>query len=132
MAENVLTAHPLLAQAAEVADAIHEQDQAVEELRLSASAPNETIYLYPTSCPRAEDTRLPWQKEFGRVNCLGLIEPLVVDLKGNVAGRCFIIGSYQFLKENESRTLLGCALTASLPVRIMSFDAEAEPGVHSR
>lgn len=94
----------LLAQATTVADAIHEQDQAVEAKSERDRAQRTSLPLSRIR-PRAEDTR-PLRdshvKELAEsIGALGLIEPLVVDLKGVLLAGGHRLGAIQILKETN-------------------------------
>lgn len=120
----------ILAQATEVADAIHEQDQAVEAKAERDRAQRNHLPLSHVR-PRAEDTR-PLRDSHVKdlvesIGALGLIEPLVVDLKGVLLAGGHRLAAIQFLKKNESEIYQLHLPDDLVPVRIMSFDAEADP-----
>jgi ParB family chromosome partitioning protein len=120
----------LLAQAAEVADAIHEQDQAVEAKSQSDRAQRTSLPLSRIRS-RAEDTR-PLRDSHVKdlaesIGALGLIEPLVVDLKGVLLAGGHRLGAIQILKETNSDLYQLHFPDDLVPVRVMPFDAEAEP-----
>lgn len=120
----------LLAQATTVADAIHEQDQAVEAKSERDRAQRGNLPLSRIR-PRAEDTR-PLRdshvKELAEsIGALGLIEPLVVDLKGVLLAGGHRLAAIQILKEANSDLYQLHFPDDLVPVRVMTFDAEAEP-----
>ncbi len=120
----------LLAQATAVADAIHEQDQAAEAKSQRDRAQRINLSLSRIR-PRAEDTR-PLHEQHVKdlaesIGALGLIEPLVVDLKGVLLAGGHRLAAIQLLKEANSDVYQLQFPDDLVPVRVMSFDAEAEP-----
>lgn len=120
----------LLAQAAEVADAIHEQDQAVEAKSERDRAQRINLPLSRIR-PRAEDTR-PLHEQHVKdlaesIGALGLIEPLVVDLNGVLLAGGHRLAAIQILKETNFDLYQLQFPDDLVPVRVMPFDAEAEP-----
>jgi ParB family transcriptional regulator, chromosome partitioning protein len=120
----------LLAQATTVADAIHEQDQAAEakserDRAQRASLPLSRIH------PRAEDTRPLRDRHVNdlveSIGALGLIEPLVVDLKGVLLAGGHRLAAVQLLKETNAELYQTHFPDDLVPVRVMPFDAELEP-----
>lgn len=95
----------LLAQATTVADAIHEQDQAVEAKSERDRAQRANLPLSRIR-PRVEDTRPLGNshvKDLAEsIGALGLIEPLVVDLKGVLLAGGHRLAAIQILKETNS------------------------------
>ncbi len=120
----------LLAQATVVADAIHEQDQAASakferDRSGRANLPLSQIH------PRAEDTR-PLHEQHVKdlvesIGALGLIEPLVVDLKGVLLAGGHRLAAVQLLKETNVELYYSHFPDDLVPVRVMPFDAEIEP-----
>ncbi len=120
----------LLAQATAVADAIHEQDQAAEAKSQRDRAQRINLSLSRIR-PRAEDTR-PLREQHVKdlaesIGALGLIEPLVVDLKGVLLAGGHRLAAIQLLKAANSELYQMQFPDDLVPVRVMSFDAEAEP-----
>ncbi|WP_250124941.1 ParB/RepB/Spo0J family partition protein [Chroococcidiopsis sp. CCMEE 29] len=120
----------LLAQAAEVADAIHEQDQAVEAKSERDRAQRINLPLSRIR-PRAEDTR-PLHEQHVKdlaesIGALGLIEPLVVDINGVLLAGGHRLAAIQILKETNFDLYQLQFPDHLVPVRVMPFDAEAEP-----
>jgi ParB family chromosome partitioning protein len=120
----------LLAQAAEVADAIHEQDRAAEAKSQSDRAQRANLPLSRIS-PRAEDTR-PLHDSHVKdlaesIGALGLIEPLVVDLHGVLLAGGHRLAAIQILKETNFDLYKLHFPNDLVPVRVMPFNAEGEP-----
>jgi ParB family chromosome partitioning protein len=120
----------LLAQAASVADAIHEQDQ-VAEAKSQSDRANRVNLPLSRIRPRAEDTR-PLRDSHVKdlaesIGALGLIEPLVVDLKGVLLAGGHRLAAIQFLKETNLELYQQQFPDALVPVRVMPFDSQAEP-----
>jgi len=120
----------LLAQAAEVADAIHEQDQAVEAKSERDRAQRINLPLSRIR-PRAEDTR-PLHEQHVKdltesIGALGLIEPLVVDINGVLLAGGHRLAAIQILKETNFDLYQLQFPDDLVPVRVMPFDTEAEP-----
>lgn len=120
----------LLAQATQVADAIHEQDQAVEAKHISDRAGRANLPLSRIH-PRAEDTR-PLRDSHVRdlaesIGALGLIEPLVVDLKGVLLAGGHRLAAIGLLKETNLELYSSQFPDDLIPVRVMPFDSQAEP-----
>lgn len=120
----------LLAQATTVADAIHEQDQSAEAKSERDRAQRGNLPLSRIR-PRAEDTR-PLRdshvKELAEsIGALGLIEPLVVDLKGVLLAGGHRLGAIQILKETNFDLYQLHFPDDLVPVRVMPFDGGAEP-----
>ncbi len=120
----------LLAQATVVADAIHEQDQAASakferDRSQRASLPLSRIH------PRAEDTRPLHDRHVNdlveSIGALGLIEPLVIDLKGVLLAGGHRLAAVQRLKETNVELYQTHFPDDLVPVRVMPFDAELEP-----
>jgi len=120
----------LIAQAAQVADAIHEQDQAAEAKQTSDRSQRTSLPLSNIH-PRAEDTR-PLREQHVKdlaesIGALGLIEPLVVDLKGILLAGGHRLAAIGLLKETNPELYQQQFPAALIPVRIMPFDSAAEP-----
>lgn len=120
----------LLAQATEVAGAIHEQDQAAEAKSESDRAQRTNLPL-PRIRSRAKDTR-PLRDSHAKdlaesIGALGLIEPLVVDLKGVLLAGGHRLAAIGLLKEAKPEQYQQHFPDDLIPVRVMPFDAEAEP-----
>jgi ParB family chromosome partitioning protein len=120
----------LLAQATQVADAIHEQDQAAEAKSQSDRAQRIDLPLSRIH-PRAEDTR-PLRDSHTKdlaesIGALGLIEPLVVDLKGVLLAGGHRLAAIKWLQETKPELYQQHFPDDLIPVRVMPFDAEAEP-----
>lgn len=120
----------LLAQATTVADAIHEQDTAAEA-KSELERAQRTNLLLSRIHPRAEDTR-PLRDSHVKdlaesIGALGLIEPLVVDLKGVLLAGGHRLAAIQLLKETNLELYQQQFPDEIVPVRVMAFDAQAEP-----
>lgn len=120
----------LLAQATTVADAIHEQDQAAEAKSERDRAQRVSLPLSRIH-PRAEDTRPLRDRHVNdlveSIGALGLIEPLVVDLKGVLLAGGHRLAAIQLLKETNLELYQQQFPDDLIPVRVMPFDAKAEP-----
>lgn len=120
----------LLAQATTVADAIHEQDQAAEAKSERDRAQRVSLPLSRIH-PRAEDTRPLRDRHVNdlveSIGALGLIEPLVVDLKGVLLAGGHRLAAVQLLKETNAELYQTHFPDDLVPVRVMPFDAELEP-----
>jgi ParB family chromosome partitioning protein len=130
MARKRSDSESLLAQATVVADAIHEQDQAVEAKSERDRAQRINLPLSRIR-PRAEDTR-PLHEQHVKdlaesIGALGLIEPLVVDLNGVLLAGGHRLAAIQILKETNLDLYQLQFPDDLVPVRVMPFDAEAEP-----
>lgn len=120
----------LIAQAAAVADAIHEQDQAAEDKQAGDRSQRVNLPLSRIH-PRAEDTR-PLREQHVKdlaesIGALGLIEPLVVDLKGILLAGGHRLAAIGLLKETNLELYQQHFSDDLVPVRIMPFDSAAEP-----
>ncbi|OWY63955.1 chromosome partitioning protein ParB [cyanobacterium TDX16] len=120
----------LLAQATSVADAIHEQDRAAEAKQISDRAGRANLPLSRIH-PRAEDTR-PLRDSHVKdlaesIGALGLIEPLVVDLKGVLLAGGHRLAAIGLLKETNLELYSSQFPDDLIPVRVMPFDSQAEP-----
>jgi len=120
----------LLAQATVVADAIHEQDQAASA-KFERDRSGRANLLLSQIHPRAEDTR-PLHEQHVKdlvesIEALGLIEPLVVDLKGVLLAGGHRLAAVQLLKETNVELYYSHFPDDFVPVRVMPFDAEIEP-----
>jgi ParB family transcriptional regulator, chromosome partitioning protein len=120
----------VLGQASAIADAISEQDQAVETKFEQDRSQRTTLPLTKIS-PRSEDTR-PLHLQHVRdlaesIAALGLIEPLVIDLQGRLLAGGHRLAAIKALKE-ESPNFYGQHFSDDLiPVRVMPFDSVLEP-----
>jgi ParB family chromosome partitioning protein len=120
----------LLAQATIVADAIHEQDQ-VASAKFERDRAGRSNLPLSQIYPRAEDTR-PLHEQHVKdlvesIGALGLIEPLVVDLKGVLLAGGHRLAAVQLLKETNIELYYSHFPDDFVPVRVMPFDAEIEP-----
>ncbi|MBE9193350.1 ParB N-terminal domain-containing protein [Gloeocapsopsis crepidinum LEGE 06123] len=120
----------VLEQAMAVADAIHEQDQAAASQSELNRAQRLSLPLAQIR-PRAEDTR-PLRDSHVQdlaesIGALGLIEPLVVDTEGVLLAGGHRLAAIQLLKETTLEVYQQQFPNDLIPVRIMPFDAEAEP-----
>lgn len=120
----------LLAQATTVADAIHEQDQAAESKSERDRAQRANLPLSRIR-PRAEDTR-PLREQHVKdlaesIGALGLIEPLVVDLKDVLLAGGHRLAAIEVLKETNFDLYQLHFPDDLVPVRVMLFDADVEP-----
>jgi ParB family transcriptional regulator, chromosome partitioning protein len=130
MARKRSDSSAVFAQATSTADAIHQQDQAAEERAERDRAQRINLPLSRIQ-PRAEDTRPLRDRHVAdlveSIGALGLIEPLVVDLKGVLLAGGHRLAAIQVLKAT-SPDLYGQNFPDDfVPVHVMSFDAEAEP-----
>lgn len=120
----------VLEQATIVADAIHEQDREVASHSEAERIQRINLPLSRIN-PRAEDTR-PLHDSHVKdlaesIGALGLIEPLVVDIKGVLLAGGHRLAAIQLLKETNSELYQRQFPDDLIPVRVMLFDAEAEP-----
>ncbi len=120
----------LLAQATVVADAIHEQDQAASAKFERDRSGRSNLPLSQIH-PRTENTR-PLHEQHVKdlvesIGALGLIEPLVVDLKGVLLAGGHRLAAVQLLKRINVELYYSHFPDDLIPVRVMPFDAELEP-----
>ena len=120
----------LLAQATTVADAIHEQDQAVEAAAERDRAARSSLPLAEIRL-RASDTR-PLRDQHVKdlaesIAALGLIEPLVVDQRGTLLAGGHRLAAIQLLKDTDPDIYAQHFLSDLVLVRVMPFDAGADP-----
>jgi ParB family transcriptional regulator, chromosome partitioning protein len=117
-------------QATSTAEAIHQQDLVVEERAERDRAQRLNLALSRIQ-PRSEDTRplrdLHVADLVESIGALGLIEPLVVDLKGVLLAGGHRLAAIQVLKENNPDLYYQTFPDDLVPVRVMPFDAETEP-----
>lgn len=116
--------------AAETADAIHEQDQAAAALSEIERA-QRTSLPFDSIRSRETDTR-PLQPKHvtdlaESIAVLGLIEPLVVDLQGVLLAGGHRLAAIQTLKDSNPDAYAQHFPNDLVPVRVMAFDAESEP-----
>jgi ParB family transcriptional regulator, chromosome partitioning protein len=118
------------AQATSTAEAIHQQDQVAEERAERDRAQRINLPLSRIQ-PRAEDTRPLRDTHVAdlveSIGALGLIEPLVVDLKGVLLAGGHRLAAIQILKATNFDLYDQNFPEDLVPVRIMPFDADAEP-----
>jgi ParB family transcriptional regulator, chromosome partitioning protein len=120
----------VFAQATSTAEAIHQQDQVAEKRAERDRAQRINLPLSRIQ-PRAEDTR-PLRDQhvadlIESIGALGLIEPLVVDLKGVLLAGGHRLAAIQILKATDPDLYQQHFPDGLVPVRVMHFDAEAEP-----
>lgn len=120
----------VLGQATAIANAISAQDQAVETKLEQDRSQRTTLPLAKIS-PRTEDTR-PLRSQHVNdlaesIAALGLIEPLVVDLQGRLLAGGHRLKAIKTLKANHLDLYEQHFPDDLIPVRVMLFDAEAEP-----
>lgn len=120
----------VLGQATVIADAIYEQDQAVETQQ-DQDRSQRTALPLTKIVPRTEDTR-PLRSQHvtdlaESIAALGLIEPLVVDLNGRLLAGGHRLAALQALKSTSPDLYNQHFPSDLIPVRVMPFDAEAEP-----
>ncbi|HEY9858358.1 MAG TPA: ParB N-terminal domain-containing protein, partial [Candidatus Obscuribacterales bacterium] len=130
MARRRTNSAALFTEAANTADAIHQQDQAIaakveQERAQKTKLPLDRIH------PREADTR-PIRPEHvadlaESIAVLGLIEPLVVDSKGVLLAGGHRLSAIQFLKEKDSEIYAQQFPDELIQVHMMAFDAEEEP-----
>lgn len=120
----------LLAGATEIADAIHQQDVAVEAKAVQERIQRTSLPLARIQ-PRASDTR-PLRPQHvidlaESIAALGLIEPLVVDIKGILLAGGHRLAALQSLKETNQEIYTQLFPDDFIPVRMMAFEADADP-----
>jgi ParB family chromosome partitioning protein len=120
----------VLGQATAIANAISAQDQAVETKLEEDRSQRTTLPLTKIS-PRTEDTR-PLRSQHVNdlaesIAALGLIEPLVVDLQGRLLAGGHRLEAIKTLKTNHPNLYEQHFPDDLIPVRVMPFDAEADP-----
>jgi ParB family transcriptional regulator, chromosome partitioning protein len=131
MAQRRSTADML--QAATLAGtAIQKQDRAVE-------AQSEQIQSKPANLPlakildRATDTRdvklEHVQELIESISILGLLEPLVVDIRGRLLAGAHRRSAIATIKEEDSESYTRLFPDDLVPVRVMDFDAEQDPNL---
>ncbi len=120
----------VFAQAASTAEVIHQQDQAAEERAERDRAQRINLPLSRIQ-PRAENTRPLRDRHVAdlveSIGALGLIEPLVVDLKGVLLAGGHRLAAIQVLKASNPDLYDQNFPDDLVPVRVMPFDAEVEP-----
>jgi ParB family chromosome partitioning protein len=123
-------ASAVFAQATETAEAIHQQDQLAEEKAERDRAQRNYLPLSRIH-PRTEDTRPLRDRHVTdlaeSIGALGLIEPLVVDLKGVLLAGGHRLAAIQLLKATDENLYYQNFPDDLVPVRIMPFDADTEP-----
>ena len=130
MAKRRTNSAALFTEAANTADAIHQQDQAIaakveQERAQKTKLPLDRVH------PREADTR-PIRPEHvadlaESIAVLGLIEPLVVDNKGVLLAGAHRLSAIQFLKEQNPELYTQQFPDELIQVHMMAFDAEEEP-----
>ncbi|MBD2097713.1 ParB N-terminal domain-containing protein [Trichocoleus sp. FACHB-591] len=130
MAKRRTNSAALFTEAANTADAIHQQDQAIaakveQERAQKTKLPLDRIH------PREADTR-PIRPEHvadlaESIAALGLIEPLVVDSKGVLLAGAHRLSAIQFLREQNPELYTQQFPDELIQVHMMAFDAEEEP-----
>lgn len=130
MAKRRTNSAALFTEAANTADAIHQQDQAIaakveQERAQKTKLPLDRIH------PREADTR-PIRPEHvadlaESIAALGLIEPLVVDSKGVLLAGAHRLSAIQFLQEQNPELYTQQFPDELIQVHMMAFDAEKEP-----
>lgn len=113
-----------------VADAIHEQDLAAAD-RAERERGQRAILPLAQIHPRASDTR-PLKSQHvadlaESIAALGLIEPLVIDREGVLLAGGHRLAAIQRLKDADPDIYEQHFPNDLIPVRMMPFDAEAEP-----
>lgn len=112
------------------ADAIHEQDQAAAARAELDRAQRANLPL-PRIRPRESDTRplhIQHVNDLAEsIAALGLIEPLVVDRQGVLLAGGHRLAAIQALKDTDPDIYAQHFPNQLVPVRVMPFDAEAEP-----
>jgi ParB family chromosome partitioning protein len=120
----------VFAQATLTAEAIHQQDQVAEERAERNRAQRLNLPLSRIQ-PRAEDTRPLRDRHVAdlveSIGALGLIEPLVVDLKGVLLAGGHRLAAIQILKAADPDLYEQTFPDDLVPVRVMPFEAEDEP-----
>lgn len=122
-------ASALFGNATDVASAIHQQDQAVEE-KSERDRVQRTTFLLNRIQPRKNDTR-PLHENHVQdlvesIGALGLIEPLVVDQQGRLLAGAHRLAAIGVLKESAPEVYEQHFAGNQVPVRLMLFDADVE------
>ena len=121
----------LLAEATKVADAIHQQDRAAEAKMEQEVRAQRTSMPIDMIQPRAFDSRPLREKHVAElaesIAALGLIEPLAIDRNGVLLAGGHRLAAIQALKEIHTAIYQQLFPGDRIPVRVMDFDAEAEP-----
>ena len=130
MAAKRRTAAEMLEAATNTGAAIQVQDRAVEALAELEQAAQSTMPLGKIR-ERPSDTRELKAQHVtdlaDSIAALGLLEPLVVDRQGRVLAGGHRKAAIQLLKDGEPSVYAKLFPNEGVPVRIMGFDAEAEP-----
>jgi ParB family transcriptional regulator, chromosome partitioning protein len=130
MARKRSNSAAIFSQAASTAEAIHQQDQVAEQKAERDRAQRINLPLSKIQ-PRAEDTRPLKDSHVANliesIGALGLIEPLVVDLKGVLLAGGHRLAAIQLLKATDPDLFYQHFPEDLVPVRAMSFDSEADP-----
>jgi ParB family transcriptional regulator, chromosome partitioning protein len=120
----------IFAEATSTAEAIHQQDQVAEERAERDRAQRINLPL-PKIQPRAEDSRPLDERHVANlvesIGALGLIEPLVVDIKGVLIAGGHRLAAIQVLKQSTPNRYAQSFPDDLVPVRVMPFEAKAEP-----
>jgi ParB family transcriptional regulator, chromosome partitioning protein len=120
----------VLGQASAIADAISEQDQAVET-KLEQDRSQRTTLPLAKITSRSEDTRPLHEQHVTdlaeSIAALGLIEPLVVDLQGRLLAGGHRLAAIKALKASSPDLYHQQFSDDLIPVRVMPFDAVLEP-----
>jgi ParB family chromosome partitioning protein len=116
--------------AVNTADAIHQRDQAAETKAQEARG-NRALMPLRQVKPRGTDTRPVRSQHVEElaesIAALGLIEPLVVDTRSVLLAGAHRLAAITYLKEHQPQQYAEQFADDLVPVRIMPFDAEADP-----
>ena len=116
--------------AVDTAEAIHQQDQAAET-KAQEERGNRALLPLPHIHPRDRDTRPVRSQHVEElaesIAALGLIEPLVVDSRNTLLAGAHRLAAINTLKENHPEHYTGHFVDDLVPVRIMPFEADADP-----
>ncbi len=129
MARKRPDASALFVAATDVASEIRHQDQVVEEKSERDRSQRTTLLLNRIE-KRSQDTRPVLeshvQELVGSIAALGLIEPLVVDLKGRLLAGAHRLAAISLLKESSPEIYEQHFSGNQVPVRMMPFDADVD------
>lgn len=116
--------------AVDTAEAIHQQDQ-VAETKAQEERGNRAFLPLRHIHPRGSDTRpvRPQHVEelAESIAALGLIEPLVVDSRNTLLAGAHRLAAINALKDNNPQHYAEHFIDDLVPVRIMPFEADADP-----
>lgn len=130
MAAKRRTAAEMLEAATTAGAAIHVQDRAAEARAEITQSPQSSLPLRKI-LERTSDTRLLREQHVSElaesITVLGLLEPLVVDSRGRILAGAHRKAAIYLLKERDPLVYSQLFPDDLVSVRVMPFDAEAEP-----